>query len=100
MKKKQCYDTPPQSFRGGKWFLIMRMTLFLLITNMFVVMAHECFTQTSSVSLKARQTTVREAFEMIRQNSDYSIIYKSNDLDDTRLVDLNFEGASIDQVMK
>lgn len=100
MKKKQCYDTPPQSFRGGKWFLIMRMTLFLLITNMFVVMAHEGFTQTSSVSLKARQTTVREAFEMIRQNSDYSIIYKSNDLDDTRLVDLNFEGASIDQVMK
>ncbi len=99
MENKQIYCPPGPRVWRVKWFLVVKMTLFLLITNLFVAMAGDGFSQSNPLTFKVNRVTVQEVFDLIRQNSDYSILYKTEDLDVNRIVNLDVKDASIEEVM-
>ncbi len=99
MKIKQiCYASRPWA-RRAKWLLVMRMTLFFVMVNLFVATASDGFSQSNPLTLKVDRATVQEVFDLIRQNTDYSILYKTEDLDVNRVVNLDVKDASIEEVM-
>ncbi|MFO8000193.1 MAG: TonB-dependent receptor [Marinilabilia sp.] len=77
----------------------MRFTLFFLMTNLLVATASDTFSQSSEFTIKKSQVTISDAFEMIKENSKFNILYKSKDLDVEKTVDLNLKNATIEELL-
>ncbi|PTN07724.1 TonB-dependent receptor [Mangrovibacterium marinum] len=99
MKKTTFGHAPSKRPWPPRWFVIMKMTFFLILTNIIFATASESYSQVQKLTLNARDITLNEAFSMIRSSSHYKILYKSEDVDLSKKFNLNFNDASIEEVM-
>ena len=53
-----------------------------------------------SITLNARNITVKEAIEQLKQNSGYSFVFEVGDLDTRKLISVNANQRPVDEVVK
>lgn len=76
--------------------LIMKLTLILLTVTFLQVSAA---TYAQKVTLKVKQTTLKEVFEEIRNQTNYDFLYNSEDIKLAKPVTVDLTNATINQVM-
>ncbi|OFX28896.1 MAG: SusC/RagA family TonB-linked outer membrane protein [Bacteroidetes bacterium GWF2_42_66] len=77
----------------------MKLTSFLLFV-MFCQVSATVFSQNNGqLSLKAEQKTISGILQLIEDQSDYSFMYNSNNIDVNRKADINYNGKSIEEVL-
>ncbi|WP_430973325.1 TonB-dependent receptor [Sunxiuqinia rutila] len=77
----------------------MKLTIFILLANIFLATASEGFSQAQRLTINVQDVALNEVFKLIRESSDYKVLYKSEDVDGNTLVDLKVKDASIQEVM-
>ena len=77
--------------------LILKLTL-LLVTASFL-QASAITTYAQGVTIKAKQATLKEVFEEIRDQTKYDILYNSDDLKLAKPVTLDLKNVTINQAM-
>lgn len=76
--------------------LIMKLTLILLTVTFLQVSAA---TYAQKVTLKVKQTALKEVFEEIRNQTSYDFLYNSDDLKLSKPVTVDLNNATINQVL-
>jgi TonB-linked SusC/RagA family outer membrane protein len=76
--------------------LIMKLTLILLTVTFLQVSAA---TYAQKVTLKVKQTTLKEVFEEIRNQTNYDFLYNSEDLKLAKSVTVDLSNVTITQAM-
>jgi lipopolysaccharide export LptBFGC system permease protein LptF len=76
--------------------LIMKLTLILLTVTFLQVSAA---TYAQKVTIKVKQTTLKEVFEEIRNQTNYDFLYNSDDIKQAKPVTVELNNATINQVM-
>jgi TonB-linked SusC/RagA family outer membrane protein len=78
-----------------KWLKIMKLLTFFLIIGAFQLTALNGYAQTKKLNLKIENSRLSEVFKAIEENSDFTIFYKSDDLELTPAVSLEVENELV-----
>ena len=81
-----------------KYFLIMRLTWFLILLFSLQGTA-SVWSQNTRMSVKLKNATLQELFSQIEQNSNYRFFYNNDDIDVNQIVSVDSENKSIDQIL-
>ena len=77
----------------------MKLTIALLIGFMMTVSAANTYSQKTKLDVNLSNTTIKSLFEYIEQNSEFVFLYRSDDLNTSKKVDLDFKNATINQIL-
>lgn len=81
-----------------KWLRMTKLTfLFLLIS--FMHLSASVYSQTSKLSIKVQNASVRDVLKEIEDESDYFFLYRSEEINLTRTVNLQVENKAITQIL-
>ena len=80
-------------------FLIMRLTLFLLITSALGLFATGSYSQNTRVTLELKSVTVKEVLKVIENSSEFFFIYNNELINVDRVVDLNVKDEKISDIL-
>ncbi len=86
----------------GRLKQLWRMTkLTVLVSLLFVVSvsAKTTYSQVTKLNLSLTNKTVKEVFEQVEEQSEFVFLYKTNEVDENRLVSVNVENAQINDIM-
>lgn len=78
---------------------VMKLTVFLLFMGISVVLANETYSQSTTLSFRLEQSTIREVFEEIQNQSEFIIFYNDNQVDLSRRVNIKANQSSIDNIL-
>lgn len=81
-----------------KLLLTMKLTAILVLLATFATFA-ESAAQKTRFTFSLNRTTVEKALEYIEENSDFYFFYKENELNPSRVISLNPENESINEVL-
>jgi len=97
MKKKWQPDFPEwESLK--KLQRIMRLTLLLVFGLCFSVVA-KSYSQTKLMDVRLSNATIHEAIGYVEEHSDFVFLYKKEDINLNKRVDVQLTGANIDQIL-
>lgn len=97
MKKMQ-----PRSFPGWeteKLWRIMRLTTIFSFCFVMAVSAAG-YSQNTRLNVAMQNMTLRQVFEYVEQNSQFIFLYKNEDVNVDRKVNLNLQNATIDEILE
>ncbi len=97
MKKKCLPDSP---FEGDlkKLWRIMRMTWFFLLGLILTVSANS-YSQNTLLDVDLQNSTIRNVIQYLEQNSEYVFLYRNEDLNIEKRVNIDLKKASINQIL-
>lgn len=81
-----------------KLLIIMRITIVLLFVGLFQMVAEVSYSQTTTVTLKAEQTSLVSLFAQIEKQSEFMFFYVDADVQNVR-VTINAHNKTIDEVL-
>jgi TonB-linked SusC/RagA family outer membrane protein len=81
-----------------KWLRIMKLTSLLLLIT-FVHLSASVYSQSAKLTLTLKNATVRDVLKEIEEQSDYFFMYRSEEIDLSRNVNLMIENKPIDEIM-
>ncbi len=77
---------------------IMRITIVLILG--IVLTAHaESYSQATKLDVKLENRSVRDVMKFIEENSEYVFLYKTEDVDVNKKVDVNLQDATIQEIL-
>ncbi|MBV5312604.1 MAG: SusC/RagA family TonB-linked outer membrane protein [Prolixibacteraceae bacterium] len=82
-----------------KLLLIMKLAIFLMVFTVLQSMAGTVFSQTSGLTLNARQIKVEEILLQIENQSNYVFLYNKDLIDVEKTTSINVKSASVDEVL-
>jgi len=89
-------------YKGGglkKFFLIMKLTwAFILILNL--QMSASVWSQTTTMSLKMKNSTLQELFTKIEKNSEYRFFYNNDEVDVSQRISVDAEDKTIGTILE
>ena len=77
----------------------MRLTIFLFFGIVFTVSASDSYSQSKRMDLNLKNKTIIEAFNHIEENSEFIFIYKDENIDLNKRVDIVLSDANIEQIL-
>ncbi|MDR1882618.1 MAG: TonB-dependent receptor [Prevotella sp.] len=77
----------------------MKLTVLFLLTGIGAVFAVNSYSQTTRLSLKLNNGTIREAFSRIEKQSEYIFFYYDNILDVNKKVSVDVENQTVDKIL-
>ncbi|MBI9057203.1 MAG: SusC/RagA family TonB-linked outer membrane protein [Labilibaculum sp.] len=77
---------------------VMKLTTILIFLAMFSVAA-EGFSQGGSISLKMEDASLKEVFQVLKANSDYTFVYSEDMVSKIKVDQIDVENASFDRVL-
>ena len=80
-------------------FLIMKLTLFLLITSVLGLFATGSYSQNTRITLDLKSVTVKEALKAIENESEFFFIYNNELINVDREIDINVKNQKIADVL-
>ena len=83
--------------RVTKFLLIMKLTIVLLIVSLTQVSA---VTYAQQVSLNKKEVTLKQIFKEIKKQTGHDVLYQPNKLNANQKITANFHNSSLDEVMK
>ena len=87
----------PKDYGLKQLFLTMRIFLILQFTLIMGLSAANSYSQNVTVNL--RNTTLKEAFEILKKQSNYTFWYRSEDVNLNQRVNVNVNNGSIESVL-
>jgi TonB-linked SusC/RagA family outer membrane protein len=98
MKKNHFHDYFIPAYRHKKLLLIMKLTIIL---NFFCLAAFSLNTlsQSQGISLSLENVKVKDVFRIIEDQSSYRFFYNDELSDVNRIVNINAENSSIDEIL-
>jgi len=78
---------------------IMKLIALFLTIGICISYAGNSYSQTTTLSLKLKNKTVREVFTEIEKHSEYIFLYNRDTLDPKRVVSINVEDETINEVL-
>ncbi len=73
-----------------KWLRIMKLTLFFLLAALIHVSA-SVYSQQTKLSVSLKNAAVKDVLERIEDQSDYFFMYRDEDIDVHRIVNVNVQ---------
>jgi TonB-linked SusC/RagA family outer membrane protein len=99
MKKfKRCAGRSYNS-RASKILLAMKMSAMFLFVAMFAVSANNSFSQVGKVSIHLENAKLSKAFDEIESQTNYSLFYKKDVVDDERIISISVDDYDVDIVL-
>jgi TonB-linked SusC/RagA family outer membrane protein len=97
MEKKCLPDSP---FEGDlkKLWRIMRLTWFFLLGLILTVSANS-YSQNTLFDIDLQNSTIRNVIQYLEQNSEYVFLYRNEDLNVDKRVNVDLKRASINQIL-
>ncbi|HEX3006806.1 MAG TPA: carboxypeptidase-like regulatory domain-containing protein, partial [Bacteroidales bacterium] len=83
-----------------KIILIMRLSLFILITTTFSLFATGTYSQSARVSVEFNNVPIKEVLKAIESSSDFFFIYNNELIDVERRVNISAKDQKISDVLK
>ncbi len=83
----------------SKFFKVMKLTTLLLLLGIVQVAATNTYSQKVKLSLSFHQASVREVFNEIEQQSEFTFFYNNELLNDSRKVDVDVKNALISDIL-
>ena len=80
-------------------FLIMKLTLFILITSVISSLATGSYSQNTRVTLDLKSVTVKDALKAIEGTSEFFFVYNNELINVDRKIDLNVKNETIGDVL-
>jgi len=77
----------------------MRLTIILIFGVIFTVSASDSYSQAKRMNVQLNNSTIRDAFNYIEQNSEFIFLYREDDLDKSREIDVDLQNASINEIL-
>jgi TonB-linked SusC/RagA family outer membrane protein len=77
----------------------MKITLFLLLLCIGSVYADSTYSQSTRISLRIEDGTLKQVFDKIQEQSEFIIFYKDGQVDLNRKVRAVFDKASVEEVL-
>ncbi|MDR1883557.1 MAG: TonB-dependent receptor [Prevotella sp.] len=77
----------------------MKLTVLFLLTGIGAVFAVNSYSQTTRLSLKLNNGTIKEAFSRIEKQSEYIFFYYDNVLDVNKKVSVDVENQTVDKIL-
>ena len=90
---------PIKGANTRKAFRIMKLTVIFLVIGIGISYAGNSYSQITTLNLKIKNKTVRDVFTEIETNSEYIFLYNRDTLDPERIVSINAEDQTIDEVL-
>lgn len=98
MQKKWLTGFPDRGSQKKLW-RIMKLTIVLLIGFMMTVSAANTYSQKTRLDINLSNTTIRGLFDFIEQNSEYVFLYRTEDINISRRVDVELKDATINVIL-
>ncbi len=97
MKKKWFNDGGP--YRSYfKWLRIMKLTLFFLLAALMHVSA-SVYSQQTKLSISLQNVSVREVLKQIEDQSDFFFLYKNENIDVNRTVNIDIKDKTVEYLL-
>jgi len=96
--KKKWLTGHPYGDSLKKLMLIMRLTILLLFGCMFTVSANS-YAQKTKLDINMANTSIRDLFGYIEENSEFVFLYRNEDFNISKKVEINLKDASINQIL-
>ena len=77
----------------------MKLTIALLIGFMMTVTAANTYSQKTRLDVNLSNTSIKDLFQFIEKNSEFVFLYRSDDFNTAKKVDIDFKDASINQIL-
>ena len=77
----------------------MRLTIILIFGFIFTVSASDSYSQAKRMNVQLNNSTITEAFSYIEQNSEFIFLYRENDLDKSKEIEVDLQNANINQIL-
>lgn len=84
---------------NGKTLRITKLTILFLIVGINACFAGKSYSQTTPISLKVENRTLKEVFDEIEKKSEYVFLYNDETLDVNRKVSVNINSQTIDKIL-
>ncbi len=81
-----------------KMMLIMRLTIFLVIISVMASTA-SVYSQTTKLTVKMNNSRIADVFDAIEKQSEFYFFYNRDSFDDNKIVSVDFEGKTVDQIL-
>lgn len=88
-----------REYKSNKLFRIMRLTTFLFFLFMVQLHAESVFSQTATVEINSKSTTISELISEIENQTDYLFIFSKNDIDVGRSVTIKTESSQVSDIL-
>lgn len=80
----------------SRWILLIG---FLFSVNHFSIAESKSYSQTTTLTIKMNNTTVKDVFDYIERNSEFIFVYYDFVIDTKRVVDVNVQNQPITSVL-
>jgi len=97
MQKKWLIGFPDRESQK-KLLRIMKLTILLLTSLMMTVSANS-YSQKTKLNVNLNNTTIKDLFGFIEQNSEFVFLYRSEDFNTTKKVSIEAKDASIKEIL-
>jgi TonB-linked SusC/RagA family outer membrane protein len=82
-----------------KWGRIMRLTFFLMVGFILTVSASS-YSQSTRLDIKLTNGTIGDLMKFVEDNSEFVFLYKNEDLDMKKMVNVELENATIQEILE
>ena len=96
--KKKWLTGHPYGDSLKKLMRIMRLTILLLFGCMLTVSANS-YAQKTKLDINMSNSTIRDLFGYIEENSEFVFLYRNEDFNVLKKVEVNLKAASINQIL-
>ena len=97
MKKKWFNDEGPNR-SPQKWLRVMKLTLFFLLAALIHVSA-SVYSQQTKLSISLQNASVKDVLKSIEDQSEFSFLYKNDNIDVNRLVSIDIQNKSVEELL-
>ena len=97
MQKKWLTGFPDRESQKKLW-QIMKLTIVLLVGFMMTVSANS-YSQKTKLNVNLNNTTIKDLFGYIEQNSEFVFLYRSEDFNTNKKVSVEAKDATINEVL-
>ena len=98
MEKKWINQSWGSSSELTRILRIMKLTIFIFFVALLQVPA-STYSQNTKLKVVGQDLTLEEIFDMIKNQSDFSFFYNSNQFDHSKRQDINIENQLIDKIL-
>ncbi len=95
MKKNECIFRELKIPGLEKVLRIMKLTTFLILLSVITVFAGNSYSQSKSLSLEMKNSTVKEVLRNIEEQSEFVFMYSEKIVDVNRKVSVNIKNQKI-----
>jgi TonB-dependent starch-binding outer membrane protein SusC len=97
--QKKCLIGVPDREGQKKLWKIMKLTIVLLIGFIMTVSAANTYSQRTKLDVNLSNASIKDVFQYIEQNSEFVFLYRNDDLNTSKKIDVELKDASINQIL-